>query len=147
MFFSQANICFPVFEEASFKNIYSDHKENISPALLSNLYANALIYWEGSPELRANRCPNIRFIWVQANEALNSELFLSPGLSTVMAIILNVGSRPSTAIFGNGVMIGAAVALSNALGLNRDPSTWNISPSEKSFRVRHWWLVVMHDRW
>src|SRR5262245_6354893 len=101
-FFSHANTCFPIFEEASFKKVYSDHKEKISPALLSNLYANALIYWEASSKLRAGRCPNIRFVWVQANEALNSELFLSPGLSTVIALILNVCGRPSTAIFGNG---------------------------------------------
>lgn len=50
-------------------------------------------------------------------------------------------------MFGNGGMIGTAVALSNALGLNRDPSNWNISPSEKAFRIRIWWLVVILDRW
>jgi hypothetical protein len=44
-------------------------------------------------------------------------------------------------------MVGTAVALSNALGLNRDPSNWNISPLEKRFRIRIWWLVVVHDRW
>jgi hypothetical protein len=78
---------------------------------------------------------------------MNSELFLAPGISTVIAIILNVCGRPSTSIFGNGGMIGMAVALSNALGLNHDPSNWNISPSEKKFRIRIWWLVVLHDRW
>lgn len=50
-------------------------------------------------------------------------------------------------MFGNGGMVGTAVALSNALGLNRDPSSWNISPLEKSLRTRIWWLVVIHDRW
>ena len=50
-------------------------------------------------------------------------------------------------MFGNGGMVGTAVALSNALGLNRDPSSWNISPLEKSFRMRIWWLVVLQDRW
>ncbi|KAJ5613240.1 hypothetical protein N7510_006434 [Penicillium lagena] len=33
------------------------------------------------------------------------------------------------------------------MGLNRDPSHWNISPIEKKFRIRIWWLVVIHDRW
>ncbi|KAB8230436.1 fungal specific transcription factor domain-containing protein [Aspergillus alliaceus] len=147
LFFRHANICFPIFDEMSFRNIYYTHKENISPALLCNLYANALIYWENSPILRSDRFPDIRFIWNQANEALHSELFLSPGISTVMAIILNVCGRPSTSIFGNGGMVGTAVALSNALGLNRDPSNWNIRPVEKKFRVRIWWLVAIHDRW
>lgn len=146
-FFQNANICFPIFDEASFRNVYCTHKEKISPALLCNLYANALTYWDNSPRLRSLRSPDIRFIWNQANEAFHSELFLSPGISTVMAIILNVCGRPSTSIFGNGGMIGTAVALCNALGLNRDPSNWNISPLEKRFRIRIWWLINVHDSW
>ncbi|KAJ9483219.1 hypothetical protein VN97_g10193 [Penicillium thymicola] len=50
-------------------------------------------------------------------------------------------------MFGNGGMVGTAVALSNALGLNRDPSSWDISKLEKALRIRIWWLVVIHDRW
>lgn len=146
-FFTHANICFPIFDEPSFRTSYAAHKEKISPALLCNLYANSLIYWKNSPKLRAGRTPDIRFIWNQANEALHSELFLSPGISTLMSIIINVCGRPSTSMFGNGGMVGTAVALSNALGLNRDPSSWNISPLEKSLRTRIWWLVVIHDRW
>lgn len=64
-----------------------------------------------------------------------------------MSIIINVCGRPSTSMFGNGGMVGTAVALSNALGLNRDPSSWDISPLEKSLRIRIWWLVIVHDRW
>lgn len=146
-FFLNANPCFPIFDEASFRGAYSSNKERISPALLCNLYANSLIYWKNSVKLRSDRIPDIRFIWNQANEALHSELFLSPGISTVMAIIINVCGRPSTSIFGNGGMVGTAVALSNALGLNRDPSDWSISALERSLRMRIWWLVVIHDRW
>lgn len=146
-FFQKANPCFPIFDEASFRSVYSTNKERISSALLCNLYANSLIYWKSSTKLCAGRTPDIRFIWNQANEALHSELFLSPGLSTVMSILINVCGRPTTSMFGNGGMVGTAVALSNALGLNRDPSAWSISPLEKSLRIRIWWLVVMHDRW
>lgn len=91
--------------------------------------------------------PDIMFVWLQANEALNSETFLSPGLSTILAMILNVGGRPSTSFFGNGGLIGVAVARANALGLNRDPSDWNISQTEKLARIKVWWLIVMQDRW
>ena len=115
--------------------------------MLSNLYANALIYWECSARLQGTRPPDGRFIWVLACEALHSEMFLAPGTSTVLAIILNVGGRPSTSVFGNGGLMGMAVSLSHALGLNRDPSGWDISPAEKAFRVRVWWLVVVQERW
>ncbi|KAL3463615.1 fungal-specific transcription factor domain-containing protein [Aspergillus heterothallicus] len=146
-YFFKANPCFPLFDEASFRGSYSMHKDKISPALLSNLYANSLIYWKSSPRLATGRTPDIRYIWNQANEALHSELFLSPGIPTIMAILINVCGRPSTSMFGNGGMVGMAVALSNALGLNRDPSGWSISPLEKSLRIRIWWLVMLHDRW
>ncbi|KAK2814059.1 hypothetical protein FQN50_000463 [Emmonsiellopsis sp. PD_5] len=35
------------------------------------------------------RRPDLNFVWVQAYEALNSEVFLCPGTSTVIAIMLN----------------------------------------------------------
>ncbi|KAK4902719.1 hypothetical protein LTR27_000658 [Elasticomyces elasticus] len=47
----------------------------------------------------------------------------------------------------NGAMLGMAVALANSFGLNRDPSHWNLSPSEKRFRIRIWWLLVIYDVW
>lgn len=146
-FFTQANICFPVFDESWFQKSFTEYKEKISSALLANLYANSLVYWSKSPKLSRIRCPDVRFIWVQANEAMMAELFLSPGLSTIIAIMLNVCGRPSTSIFGNGGMLGMAVALTHALGLHRDPSNWDISSSEKNFRIRIWWLVVLHDHW
>jgi hypothetical protein len=104
-------------------------------------------YWNNSPRLRLCHPPDHRYIWVQANEALHSELFLSPGISTVISIILNVHGRPSTSMFGNGGMVGTAVALSNSLGLNRDCSAWEISPGEKALRSRIWSIVVLMDRW
>jgi hypothetical protein len=50
-------------------------------------------------------------------------------------------------MFGNGGMVGTAVALSNSLGLNRDCSAWEISPGEKALRSRIWSIVVLMDRW
>ncbi|KAF2014482.1 hypothetical protein BU24DRAFT_451511 [Aaosphaeria arxii CBS 175.79] len=146
MFFTHANICFPIFDATSFKRTFTNHRRKISPALLSNLYANSLVYWSKSSSI-TGRCPDVRFIWVQANEALMAEIFLSPGLSTVITIVLNICGRPSTSIFGNGGMLGIAISLSHALGLHRDPSNWDIPPSEKSFRTRVWWLIVVLDRW
>ncbi|KAI5198270.1 hypothetical protein E4T39_06857 [Aureobasidium subglaciale] len=146
-FFEHANICFPLLDEISFRRTYSEHKDRLSAALLANLYANAMTYWNNSPRLRLCHPPDHRYIWVQANEALHSELFLSPGISTVISIILNVHGRPSTSMFGNGGMVGTAVALSHSLGLNRDCSAWDISPGEKALRSRIWSIVVLMDRW
>lgn len=106
-----------------------------------------MTYWNLCPTLSLRTRPDVMFIWLQANEALNSETFLSPGLSTILAMLLNIGGRPSTSVFGNGGLVGVAVARANALGLNRDPSDWNIPHAEKIARIKVWWLIVMQDRW
>ncbi|KZF25602.1 hypothetical protein L228DRAFT_266062 [Xylona heveae TC161] len=147
LYFGKVNICFPLLDERSFKKLFSENKEKISPALLSNLYTNSMIYWRHSPLLSRDRCPDIRFCWLQSCEALHSELFLSPGTSAIITILLNIGGRPSTSVFGNAGLLGTAVALSHALGLNRDPTEWDISSLEKRLRIRIWWALVIHDRW
>ncbi|EQL28806.1 hypothetical protein BDFG_08490 [Blastomyces dermatitidis ATCC 26199] len=115
-------------------------------APLSTIYASALVYWHDSPKLRNIRYPDVNFIWAQSCEAVHSEMFLPPGMSTVMALMLDVCGRPSTTMLADGGLIGLAVALSNALGLHRDPSGWNISTSEKKLRIRMWRMIVVHDR-
>ncbi|EEH40036.2 hypothetical protein PAAG_08899 [Paracoccidioides lutzii Pb01] len=73
--------------------------------------------------------------------------FLSPGMSTVMAIMLNVGGRPSTTMLCKAGLLGLAVAFPNSIGLHRDPLNWNMHSSEKQLRLRIWWLVVVYNRW
>lgn len=148
LYFMKVNTCFPLLDESSFKEQYKHQRHQISPALLVNLYAHTLVFW---PQTRASKdgkqCPDGRFIWNQANDALSSELQLSPGISTVIAILLNVGGRPTTSMIGNGIMLGSAVSIAHGLGLHRDPTDWDIAPSEKSLRIRIWWALVIHDKW
>lgn len=147
LYFQKANICFPLLNEESFRRQYSTTKERLSPALLSSLYAHSLVYWKSEPQLAEQRSPDVRFIWNLASEALQSELFLSPGISTIIAILLNIGGRPTTAIVGNGVRLGSAVSLAYSLGLNHDPLSWDIPQSEKMLRMYTWWTILIHDKW
>lgn len=146
-YFSKINICLPLLDYDSFKLQYKNEKEKISPALLASLYAHSTIYWRFSEDLARYRALDNRFIWNLANEVLYSELHLSPGISTVTAILLNVGGRPTTSLIGNGVQLGAAVSLAHSLGLNRNPSSWDIPASEKFLRMKIWWSLLIHDKW
>jgi hypothetical protein len=134
-------------DHESFSSQYKNAKEKISPALLACLYAHSTVYWRLSPECAQYRAPDNRFIWNLANEVLYSELHLSPGISTVTAILLNVGGRPTTSLIGNGVQLGAAVSLAHSLGLNRDPLSWDIPDAEKFLRMKIWWSLLIHDKW
>lgn len=146
-YFRKANICFPLLDKMVFRNQYTTAKDHISPALLSSLYAHSLVYWKADPELASQRAPDGRFVWNLATEALHSELFVSPGISTITALLLNIGGRPTTALIGNGVRLGSAVSLAYSLGLNHDPLSWDISQSEKMLRMHIWWALLIQDRW
>ncbi|KAJ4421973.1 hypothetical protein N0V82_003369 [Gnomoniopsis sp. IMI 355080] len=147
LYFRKINICLPLLDHGSFKSQYKNEKDKISPALLASLYAHSTMYWRLSSNVAGHRALNDRFIWNLANEVLYSELHLSPGISTITAILLNVGGRPTTSLIGNGVQLGAAVSLAHSLGLNRDPSSWDIPDSEKLLRMKIWWSLLIHDKW
>lgn len=144
---SRSNACFPLLDEASFRNQYLVARDRISPALLSCLYAHSLPYWPYDPRLSGERSPDGRFVWNLACQVLYSEMRFSPGMATISAMLLNGGGRPTTSMIGNGVMLGAAVSISYSLGLNRNPLSWRIPRSEKYLRMKIWWCLLVHDRW
>ncbi|KUI61256.1 hypothetical protein VP1G_08434 [Cytospora mali] len=147
LYFQTPNRCFPVLEERSFREQYRHQRDQISPALLAHVYAHAIVYWSQACRAAGRPCPDSRFIWNQASDALYSELQLSPGTSSVVSVLLNVGGRPSCSMIGNGVLIGSAVSIAHGLGLHRDPSDWDIAESEKRLRIDIWWALVVHDKW
>lgn len=145
--FQQGQRVLPLLDESSFRKQYRDRKDGISCALISCLYAHSLAFWDTSPILSRHRCPDRRFVWNLANEATYSELHLSPGMSVVEAILLNVGGRPTTSLMGNGVLLGSAVAMSHSLGLHHNPMQWEIPAWEKKLRLKIWWALWVHDKW
>lgn len=146
-FFEKINTRLPLLDAKSFKNQYKHAKDKMSPGLLACLYAHNLIYWQSASEHFRHHKPDGRFIWNLANDALYTELHLSPGISTITAILLNVGGRPTTSLVGNGVQLGAAVSLAHSLGLNRNPLPWDLPESEKLLRAKIWWSLQIHDKW
>lgn len=146
-YFRKANACFPLLDEGSFRDQFRRQPAHISSALLASVYAHALTFWSQPRRAAGRHCPDSRFVWNQATDALYSELQLCPGMSTVVAVLLDVGGRPSTSMIGNGVLIGSAVSIAHGLGLHRDPCDWDVSEPEKRIRVQIWWALMVHDRW
>ncbi|UNI18315.1 hypothetical protein JDV02_004589 [Purpureocillium takamizusanense] len=145
LYFSRGNGCFPVLDEGYFREYVS--RSRVSPAVVACLYAHAMCYWSSDPNLSRHHRPDARFIWNLALEALYSELHISPGMPSIIAILLNIGGRPTTTMVGNGMLLGCAISLAHSLGLNRNPIAWNITEGEKTFRMQIWWCLVIHDRW
>ena len=134
-------------DEVSFREQYRENKDRISSALLACLYAHTLVHWPCSLPLSKKKCPDSRFIWNLANDAVYSELHLAPGMSMIKAILFNIGGLPTTSLIGNGVLMSSAVSLAHSLGLNHNPLAWDIPGSEKYLRMKIWWALLVHDRW
>lgn len=144
-YFDLGNAAFPILH----KDFCEERilHSRVSPAVLASMYAHAMCYWNYNPELSRHHRPDDRFIWNLALEALYSELHTSPGIPSIIAILLNIGGRPTTTMVGNGMLLGCAVSLAKSLGLNRNPMQWAITQQEKLFRVNLWWCLFIHDRW
>ncbi|KAF2087637.1 hypothetical protein K490DRAFT_41715 [Saccharata proteae CBS 121410] len=43
--------------------------------------------------------------------------------------------------------IGSLVGMAHDAGLNVDPTSWDISKSDRDRRIRMWWAVYIYDKW
>lgn len=146
LYFEFIHPSFPVLDEEHFVHLFKTGNKSLSAALVCELLASSLIFWNRSKSLQNHPSPDLLYAWNLAVAALQEE-FLAPGMSTINAVLLDLMGRPTTSITGNTINSGRTVGLSHILGLNRDPSTWRISDTEKKMRVRLWWGVLIHDRW
>ncbi|KAJ4515693.1 hypothetical protein HRR83_004600 [Exophiala dermatitidis] len=146
LYFQAFHPPFPILDEKTVLESY--RKKALPHVLVCEIYAVSMISWQASQRLAKARPdrPDVRYIWNQTVEALNEE-FLAPGFSTVLSCILDLTGRPTTSMTYNAINIGRAVALSQSLGLNRDPRGWSLDQRQKALRIRTWWGVLIHDWW
>ncbi|KAF2160648.1 hypothetical protein M409DRAFT_33112, partial [Zasmidium cellare ATCC 36951] len=147
LYVAKAEICCPLLSKKQLHHLLDTRDGNAPPALLACLLAHSLTFWSSSQWLSSRRPPDQRFIWNLANEALFLEMRVSPKLSTIAAVLLNVGGRPTSMVFNNSGQLGFAISVAYTLGLNRDPTEWDIPPHEKEARMNLWRGLLLYDRW
>ncbi|OJJ42544.1 hypothetical protein ASPZODRAFT_76489 [Penicilliopsis zonata CBS 506.65] len=146
LYWERVHPAFPVLDEETVREAYA--QDMLPHTLGCEVYAGALVWWSASPVIAASRrpLPDVRYLWNLAVSALNDD-FLAPTFSTVLACVLDLAGRPITSIKYNAVNTGRVVALSQSLGLNRNPSRWGLDHRQTSLRIRTWWAVFIHDQW
>ncbi|KAL4993309.1 fungal-specific transcription factor domain-containing protein [Aspergillus recurvatus] len=146
VYFNSIHPPFPILDEKTVLEAYQ--QDGLPYALACEIYACSLLLWKSSSKIAASNrpVPDIRYMWNLTVSAMNDD-FLSPNFSTIMACILDLLGRPITTITYNAVNVGRVVALSQSLGLNRNPATWGLDPRQKSLRIRTWWGILIHDQW
>lgn len=124
-----------------------------STGLLAGIYALALPFtpWDEKLCLScATLKPSIEALWKIAYTCLQRELHF-PRLSTVQIFLLLINFAPfDTAVVESPFawsLAASMLAMAQSLGLNIDPTGWNLPPWEIRLRRRIWWAVVVEYTW
>ncbi|KAF1848196.1 C6 transcription factor-like protein [Cucurbitaria berberidis CBS 394.84] len=146
LYFKHVHYHFPVLDDETCETLRSGQLSKISNSLMCVLYAIGSPLWPRSETLKMHPRPDSHYVW---NKGISATLedFLSPGMPTIQAAVLDQVGRPSVSIIGNITLCGRTVSLAQTFGLHRDPSKWNITENEKSVRIRLWWCVLITDHW
>lgn len=96
-----------------------------------------MTYWSFSEAIAGYPCPDSLFARSLAGSALEDN-FCTPGLLTIYTSLVHLHGRPVVSVLDNSMKIGRTVALAHTLGLNRDPTIWQISQAKKNFRTNLW---------
>lgn len=146
LYFNHVHYHFPILDDETCETLRSGQLSKISNNLMCVIYGIGSPLWPKSETLKMHPKPDSHYVW---NKAISATLedFLSPGMPTLQAAVLDQVGRPSVSIIGNITLCGRTVSLAQTFGLHRNPSKWNITENEKSIRIRLWWCVLITDHW
>ena len=121
--------------------------------LLAGIYALASPFTPWDEKLclsSAYSKPSLDALWKISYTCLQEELHF-PRLSTIQIFLLLINHGPlDTAVVESPfvwTMAGSMLALAQSLGLNIDPTRWNLPLWEIRLRRRLWWAVVVKHSW
>lgn len=121
--------------------------------LLAGIYALASPFspWDDTLCLHnAYTPPSIEALWQISHTCLQRELQF-PHLSTVQIFLLLLNHLPFDSVSVENPfswsMAASMLAMAQSLGLNADPTGWNLPSWEIRLRRRLWWAVVVEHTW
>ncbi|KAF2134463.1 C6 transcription factor-like protein [Dothidotthia symphoricarpi CBS 119687] len=146
LFINNIHFNFPVLDHETYTTLRNGDFEKLPNSLMCVIYEIGSPMWAKSDTLKMHFRPDIHYI---SNKGISAILedFLSPGIPTVQAAILDQIARPSVSIVGNITLCGKTISLAQTFGLHRNPSKWNITDNEKAVRIRLWWCCLITDHW
>ncbi|THY19389.1 hypothetical protein D6D01_07072 [Aureobasidium pullulans] len=125
----------------------------IEPSLLAAVYLLALPFAGNDDYLSvqiAYDLPDATKLWDLASTGVLQQLH-QPNFSTLQTLILLLVAPPQKLLMPDYAtkwsLVGIMVTVSQTLGLQHDPSHWDISPAKVQLRNRLSWSVKMIDVW
>jgi hypothetical protein len=141
LYFRIMHPSFPVLHKKVFLEKHGRSYRELTPTGLGAVYLMALNWWSYSPSLSSKSKPNA----VELEKLVLRMLFDAhhrPKISDLQGglVLLQQGSVNSWAL------IGHLVAVSQNLGINLDPSDWQVPQWERGVRKRVAWAIFVQDK-
>lgn len=150
LYFRIVHISFPIVYKDKFLDYYNEDVTAISPCLRACLYMFALNWWSFDLELSSDTRPSQEAIEQLAELNFHQEI-KRPTLETIQAGLLLVQHQSFRNKYDDQAYCwpvqAAIVAASQTLGLNKDPTNWDIPPWEKVLRKRLSWGLYIQEKW
>ena len=146
LYFKHVHYHYPILDDEMCELLRTGQFSKVPNNLMCVIYALGSPLWSRSDTLKMHPRPDCYYLWNKAISAILED-FLSPGMPTIQAAVLDQIGRPSVSIVGNITLCGRTVSLAQTFGLHRDPSKWNITDNEKSVRIRAFWCCLITDHW
>ncbi|KAK5136154.1 hypothetical protein LTR08_003991 [Meristemomyces frigidus] len=125
---------------------------SVPTSILAAIYGHALPFcaWDEQLCVEVYTPPSadalFRIAWLACQPMLHT-----PSLAVLQTLLLLVQRRPTNKHVSDTpfkwVMMATAVAIAQALGINRDPSDWPLPSWEIKVRKRLGWATFVQDQW
>ncbi|KAH7034257.1 fungal-specific transcription factor domain-containing protein [Macrophomina phaseolina] len=152
LFFRYVYPYFPVLSRERIMRDLDCEPSSIKTSLLAAIYGHSLPFCTFDEKLCVNvpTLPSADDLFKLAWQSTLPD-YHTPSLSTVQALLLLVQRRPTNRHVADTpfkwTMMAEIYALTQALGLNVEPSSWPIPQWEKRLRRRLAWAVFVQDKW
>ena len=152
LFFKNVQPSFPIFSRNGDDGDSTWEPQNISPCVLAAIYGHALPFFHRDEKfavhVHAPHSPDALFRIARLSCLSMLEL---PNVSVVQTLLLLLQWRHSNAHGSNisfkWALMGMTVSITQAMGLNRDPSAWALPSWEIKLRKRLAWAVFIQEKW
>lgn len=147
LYFKKIHSSYPILD----KSLLQQADTKISATLLATIYLVSTPFLDGELE---NDVLNMKNNWYKLYAFITQALPLekgAPTLQTLQTLLLKLHLRPLIIRNANlpqhWVQSASLVALAQDIGLNLDPSDWDVPLWETKMRRILWWTVYVHDKW
>ncbi|CZR58014.1 uncharacterized protein PAC_07904 [Phialocephala subalpina] len=137
-YFDVIHVSYPLLDPSRFNS-----EPQTGDPLLAIMYNLASPFYQDTPP-----------VFSQLSDFVHQALPIEkrhPRLETIEAALLHLQRHTvihrSPTLPGLWSDIGSIVGMAHDLGLNLDPSTWSLSPSDANRRIRIWWALYIQDKW